>query len=64
MTKISIDQQRCQGHGTCYGFYPDLFEPDDEGYSLLIEPSGEVGDSGQAHEAASVCPERAIAVQD
>jgi ferredoxin len=65
MTKIiSIDQRRCQGHGTCYGFFPELFEPNDEGHSRLIEPSGEVPDGAEAHDAVFVCPERAISVQD
>jgi ferredoxin len=60
LVRIAVDTDLCQGHGTCYSFFPELFTPDDEGYSEVV--GAEVGDA-LAHEAASVCPERAIQVR-
>lgn len=59
MVRIGVDGARCQGHGLCYSYFPDLFAPDDEGYAQLLAEDAE---PDQAHEAASVCPERAIVV--
>jgi len=33
--KLQIDPGRCQGHGRCYDVAPELFEDDEEGYSLV-----------------------------
>ena len=34
MLRISVDEQRCQGHGRCYELVPELFEPDNDGHSV------------------------------
>ena len=62
MARVAVDGTRCQGHGCCYGYFPELFVPDDDGYARVRA----VGDAEpvEAAEAASVCPERAISVQD
>ncbi|MGY1732531.1 ferredoxin [Geodermatophilus sp. SYSU D01045] len=62
--RISIDPSLCQGHGRCYDLAPDLFGADDEGYSTLLVPGGEVpaGLEGDAHLAADNCPEAAVLV--
>ncbi len=31
--RISVDAEQCVGHGRCYTVSPDVYEPDDEGYS-------------------------------
>lgn len=61
MVRVTVDRAQCQGHGCCYGFFPELFEPDDEGYAVVLGDPG-LADSA-AREAADVCPERAILVQ-
>jgi ferredoxin len=62
---VTIDD-RCQGHGVCYGFSPDVFEPDNEGFGTVkdldIADGSELAE--QARRAALGCPERAINVTD
>ena len=64
---IELDSEKCQGHGRCYALAPDLFEPDDEGYAmLLLSPGSAVPPEheGAARLAADNCPEYAITVVD
>jgi ferredoxin len=61
---VDIDRARCAGHGRCYGFAPEVFEPDDEGFSIAIEPL-----PGEQHRAAVLkaqrnCPEKAVIVEE
>lgn len=65
--RITLDSAKCQGHGRCYALAPELFEPDDEGYAVLLVNSGgpvPVGLEDAAHLAADNCPEYAITVAD
>lgn len=63
--KLSIDPDRCQGHGRCYDLAPGVFGADDEGYGL-VRDGGAVppGAERAAELAVANCPERAIAVLD
>ena len=38
---IAYDREKCQGHGRCYALAPELFDADDEGYSVVLV-SGEL----------------------
>jgi ferredoxin len=60
MTHISVDPDRCVGHGRCYSLAPDIFDADDLGHSVvLIEDVS--GESAQhALVGAQNCPEEAI----
>lgn len=68
--RIILDHDKCQGQGRCYAVATELFDSDDEGYSVLL--IGEDGDSGevpeglegQARLAADNCPEFAITVEE
>ena len=60
--KLTVDADRCTGHGRCYTLAPDLLSFDDDGY---VTPRGEVIDVPDeqvtdAREAADTCPEGAI----
>jgi ferredoxin len=62
--KISVDADRCTGHGRCYTLAPDLLKFDDDGYvtargQVIDVPDGQLPD---AREAADSCPEGAIAL--
>lgn len=65
--KVSIDQQRCQGHGRCYLLSPDLFEPEDDyGHAMVILAGAATDDSAveeQLENAARSCPESAVVVE-
>lgn len=60
--RIVVDRERCQGHGRCYDLAPQLFDADEEGYVVLLEPDGVVPPSleGAARAAVGNCPERAL----
>jgi ferredoxin len=61
--RISIDLDTCQGHGRCSLVAPELFDVDDDGKVLLLEP-GEVPTASErdARLASTNCPERAITI--
>lgn len=64
---VSIDSDKCQGHGRCYALAPDVFDSDDEGYAvLLIDGDAPVPTEFEdaARLAADNCPEYAITVRD
>jgi len=63
--KITLDSEKCQGHGRCYALAPDLFDSDDEGYAILLVADGVVpaGMEEAATLAADNCPEFAITVE-
>jgi ferredoxin len=62
--KLSIDLDRCQGHGRCYSTEPDIFEPiDDIGHAGLIEgelPAQSPSLIRRLELVVAGCPERAI----
>jgi ferredoxin len=63
--KVSIDAEKCQGHGRCYDLAPAVFSEDDEGYGQApadgVVPSG--GESA-ARLAEANCPEQAISIAE
>jgi ferredoxin len=62
--KVVIDADACTGHGRCYSLWPDVFDADEQGHSVVI--GHELGpDQLLAVEAAvSNCPEHAISLVD
>lgn len=63
--KVSVDPERCQGHGRCYTLSPRIFEDDVEGYGQVT--SSTVSDPelfDDVRRAANACPEGAILVRD
>ncbi len=62
--KVILDTEKCTGHGRCYTLAPEVFAPDDQGHSTLIQE--EVPDSLRDKAIIGVqnCPERAISVED
>jgi ferredoxin len=61
--RIRLDNEKCQGHGRCYSLAPDVFDSDDEGYSVL-KITGDVPPEleEQARLAVDNCPEYAIEI--
>ncbi len=63
--RITIDTKRCSGHGRCYTLAPEIFDMDDEGFSVLLIDTVP-GDSPLLHDAQTAvdaCPERAISME-
>ena len=64
--RITLDRERCTGHGRCYMLAPEVFDTDDEGYGVLLVDDGIVppGLEAAARKAAANCPEEAITTED
>ncbi len=62
--RIVFEKDKCQGHGRCYALAEELFEADDEGYSVLLV-DGEVPAEleHKAELAVENCPEFAISLE-
>ncbi|GAA2853172.1 hypothetical protein GCM10010517_10990 [Streptosporangium fragile] len=63
---ISIDGDKCMGHGRCYSVAPDLLSDDEQGYVAQCGQTFEIPEGllEQAQEAADACPEGAISLLD
>ncbi|HMG40046.1 MAG TPA: ferredoxin [Acidimicrobiales bacterium] len=64
--RITLDRERCTGHGRCYMLAPEVFDADDEGYGAVRVDDGDVppGLEAAARKAAANCPEEAITTGD
>jgi ferredoxin len=63
--KITVDQDKCCGAGTCVLLAPDVFDQrDDDGIVVLLDEAPPQDLHDLVREAASVCPAAAIAVQE
>jgi len=60
--KASVNADLCQGHARCWDICPEVFDLDDEGHSVVIQPDVPAELEAKALEAARNCPERAITV--
>ncbi|KPM54367.1 hypothetical protein CcI49_20180 [Frankia sp. CcI49] len=61
MTRASVDEARCQGHGRCSLEAPDLFDVSDSGTAfLLVADDLTVAQTVQLDDAIVACPEQAI----
>ena len=58
--KASVNADLCQGHARCWDICPEVFDLDDEGHSVVIQPDVPAELEAKASEAARNCPERAI----
>ena len=62
--KVDIDRTRCAGHGRCYVFAPDVFEPDDEGFAVPVNPEPGARERDDVVKAQRNCPEQAVIVEE
>jgi ferredoxin len=62
MARLTIDADKCQGHGRCYAVAPDLLTDDEQGFVAQRGTTFDVPDEllGEAEEAVDACPELAI----
>ncbi|HZE41718.1 MAG TPA: ferredoxin [Stackebrandtia sp.] len=61
--KITVDEEKCCGAGTCVMLAPQVFDQrDDDGIVVLLEPRPAEALRDTMLEAANVCPGAAISV--
>jgi ferredoxin len=63
--KVTVDQDKCCGAGTCVLLAPDVFDQrDEDGIVVLLDETPAEGLHDIVREAASVCPGVAISVDE
>ncbi|MFK0250368.1 ferredoxin [Amycolatopsis azurea] len=63
--KITVDQDKCCGAGTCVLLAPDVFDQrEEDGIVFLLDEAPGDGVHDIVREAASVCPGAAITVDE
>jgi ferredoxin len=62
--KLTIEAERCTGHGRCYTLAPQLLSDDEEGFVAERGQTIDVpaGLEDAARDAALSCPEGAISI--
>jgi ferredoxin len=63
--KVTIDSEKCQGHGRCFSLAPTLFDSDDLGQGVVIGDGTvppELEDAARL--AEQNCPEYAITITE
>jgi ferredoxin len=56
--KVIIDRRKCSGEAICVGIAPEVFDLDEEGIAIVINPEG--ADEETLLEAMESCPQDAI----
>lgn len=62
--RVTIDSERCEGHGRCYSLAPELFEPDEIGNGVVVTETVPANMQDRARLAVHNCPEMAIAIME
>ena len=63
--KVTIDSEKCQGHGRCFSLAPTLFDSDDLGQGVVIGDGTVPPDLEDASRLAEQnCPEYAITITE
>jgi ferredoxin len=57
---VSIDRDKCLGHGRCALTSPDIFDVDDDGFGVVLRPDPGTDQDAEIDDAIGSCPERAI----
>lgn len=58
--KVTVDEDRCRGHGMCLTMCPEIFSLSDDGYAVADPEDVPTQLQDSAREAVANCPERAI----
>ncbi|MEU6148854.1 ferredoxin [Actinosynnema sp. NPDC047251] len=62
--KITVDEDRCCGAGSCVLLAPEVFDQrDEDGVVLLLDPAPGADLHAAVTEAANVCPAGAIVLE-
>ncbi|CAO5179562.1 Ferredoxin-2 [Frankia sp. AiPs1] len=64
MAHLTVDESCCVGAGRCVSVAPELFDQNEDGLVVAIRAVVPAGELPAAHEAADLCPARAITVTD
>ncbi|MEU1215911.1 ferredoxin [Streptomyces sp. NPDC005791] len=62
--KVILDQDKCVASGQCVVAAGDVFDQDDDGIAVLLDPTPSSDRADDVQQAAAVCPALAILIQD
>jgi ferredoxin len=62
--KVTVDEDRCRGHGMCLTLCPEVFTMTDDGYAVADPEEVPERLEDAAKEAIVNCPEQAIVETD
>lgn len=63
LVRVVVNRNRCLGWGVCYAHAPEVYQPDAEGFCVVVKPYVHGALLEKAIEGAASCPERAIRVE-
>lgn len=63
LVRVVVNRNRCLGWGVCYTHAPEIYQPDADGYCIVVKPQVSAVLLQKAIDGASSCPERAIRVE-
>lgn len=61
--KVTVDADRCRGHGACLGICPEVFILNVDGYAETAPGAVPEHLEDAVNDAVSACPEQAIVVE-
>lgn len=63
LIRVVVNRNRCLGWGVCYSHAPEVYQPDAEGFCVVVKPYVDESLLEKAIAGAASCPERAIRVE-
>ncbi len=60
--KVAVDDDRCAGHGVCWGLCPEVFELTEDGYAVTRVDAVPPEHHDAVRRAETQCPTHAISV--
>lgn len=64
MKSVTIDENRCEGHGLCQDTAPDIFELNDDGVAVVLHHPIPPALTRQAEAGVRVCPVAALRIAE
>ncbi|MET9764278.1 ferredoxin [Streptomyces sp. NPDC006372] len=61
--KISVDTEKCCGAGQCVLVAPEIFDQDDDGIVVLLDPAPSDDLRDAVQDAIAICPADVIQVE-
>jgi ferredoxin len=61
--KISVDTEKCCGAGQCVLVAPEIFDQDDDGIVILLDPAPSDDLRDAVQDAIAICPADVIQVE-
>ncbi|MFJ9381232.1 ferredoxin [Streptomyces sp. NPDC101455] len=64
MATIRVDREACCGNGMCVALAPDVFDLDDDGVVVLLDPTATAQNEAAVAQAIACCPTAVITLDE